>query len=80
MPLDVPTLQKLNDEYFEKFPDTELRIYSYADCDLSPLAVMNKIKIINRKLFNFLNIETIYSLNAIRHLRVHTHRLPDNDF
>lgn len=81
MPLDVPTLQKLNDEYFEKFPDTELRIYSYADCDLSPLAVMNKIKKLSiESSSTFLNIETIYSLNAIRHLRVHTHRLPDNDF
>lgn len=80
-PLNVSTLRKLNEEYFSKFPDTELRIYTYEDCDLSSLSVMNKVRKISLETSsNFLNMEAIYSLDGIRHLHIKVPKLQDDDF
>lgn len=81
MPLDVLTLRKLNEEYFAKFPDTELRIYTFEDCDLSPLSVMDKVQKISIETSRaFLNIEAIYSLHDIIHLNIKAPKIQDKDF
>lgn len=81
MPLDVLTLHKLNEEYFAKFPDTELRIYTYEDCDLSPLSVMNKVQKLSIETSStFLNMEVIYSLHNIINLNIRVPKIQDKDF
>ena len=81
LPLDVSTLKRLNEEYFAKFPDTELRIYTYEICDLSPLKVMDKVRKLSVETSSGIsNIEAVYSLPALSSLCIEVPKIEDKDF
>ena len=81
LPLDIHTLKRLNEEYFAKFPDTELRIYTYEICDLSPLKVMDKVRKLSVETSSGIsNIEAVYSLPALSSLCIEAPKIEDKDF
>ena len=81
LPLDLPTMQRLNEEYFSKFPNTELRIYTYGDCDLRSLHVMDNVRNLSVETSKeILGIEEIYSLSGIRHLCIEASKIQDKEF
>lgn len=81
LPLDISTLQRLNEEYFAKYPHTELRIYTYGSCDLSLLKAMDKVRKLSVEASSgILGIDAIYQLPALRHLCVETPKIEDEDF
>ena len=81
LPLDISTLQRLNEEYFAKYPHTEFRIYTYGSCDLSLLKVMDKVRKLSVEASSgILGIDAIYQLSALRHLCVETPKIEDKDF